>query len=66
MFILITLIYILILFIAYFGDYKSKEIENDKKKWEEITGRKYDWNIRMYVVCIYIIYGYRNTSDFSL
>ena len=41
MFILITLIYILILFIAYFGDYKSKEIENDKKKWEEITGKKY-------------------------
>ena len=42
MFILITLIYILILCIAYFGDYKSKEIEKDKKKWKEITGRKYD------------------------
>lgn len=41
MFILITLIYILILFIAYFGDYKSKEIEKDKEEWEKIIGRKY-------------------------
>ena len=41
MFILITLIYILILFIAYFGDYESKEIEKDKQKWEEIIGSKY-------------------------
>lgn len=42
MFILITLIYILILFIAYFGDYKSKEIEKYKEEWERIIGRKYD------------------------
>ena len=41
MFILITLIYILILFIAYFGDYKSKEIEKQKEEWEKILGKKY-------------------------
>ena len=41
MFILLTLIYILIIFITYFGDYKSKEIEKDKQKWEEIIGGKY-------------------------
>lgn len=41
MFILITLIYILILFIAYFGDYKSKEIEKHKEEWEKIVGGKY-------------------------
>lgn len=41
MFILITLIYILILFIAYFGDYKSKEIEKHKEEWEKIVGRRY-------------------------
>ena len=41
MFILITLIYILILFIAYFGDYKSKEIEKQKEEWEKIIGEKY-------------------------
>ena len=42
MFILITLIYILILFIAYFGDYKSKEIEKQKEEWEKVIGRKYE------------------------
>ena len=42
MFILITLIYILILFIAYFGDYKSKEIEKQKEEWERVIGRKYE------------------------
>ena len=42
MFILITLIYILILFIAYFGDYKSKEIEKDKEDWDRVIGRKYE------------------------
>jgi hypothetical protein len=41
MFILITLVYILILFIAYFGDYKSKEIEKHKEEWEKILGKKY-------------------------
>lgn len=41
MFILLMIIYSLIIFIAYFGDYKSKEIEKDKQKWEEITGKKY-------------------------
>ena len=41
MFILITLIYILILFIAYFGDYKSKEIEKHKEEWEKILSKKY-------------------------
>ena len=41
MFILLGIIYILILFIAYFGDYKSKEIEKDKQKWEKIIGGKY-------------------------
>lgn len=42
MFVLITLIYILILFIAYFGDYKSKEIEKHKEDWERIIGKKYE------------------------
>ena len=41
MFILLEIIYILILFIAYFGDYKSKEIEKHKEEWEKIIGRKY-------------------------
>lgn len=41
MFIILAIIYSLIIFIAYFGDYKSKEIEKDKQKWEEITGNKY-------------------------
>ena len=41
MFILLTLIYILIIFITYFGDYKSKEIEKDKEEWEKIIGGKY-------------------------
>ena len=42
MFILITLVYILILCIAYFGDYKSKEIEKQKEEWERVIGRKYE------------------------
>ena len=41
MFILLGITYGLIIMIAYFGDYKSKEIEKDKKKWEEIIGKKY-------------------------
>ncbi len=41
MFILIGLTYGLILMIAYFGDYKTKELEKDKLKWEEIIGKKY-------------------------
>ena len=41
MFILLGIIYILIIFIAYFGDYKSKEIEKHKEEWEKIIGSKY-------------------------
>lgn len=41
MFIILAIIYILIIFTSYFGDYKSKEIEKDKKEWEKITGSKY-------------------------
>lgn len=41
MFIILAIIYSLIIFIAYFGDYKSKEIEKDKQDWEKILGKKY-------------------------
>ena len=41
MFIILAIIYILIIFIAYFGDYKSKEIEKHKEEWEKIIGGKY-------------------------
>ncbi len=41
MFTVLMVVYGLIIFIAYFGDYKNKEIEKDKQKWEEITGKKY-------------------------
>ena len=42
MFIILAIIYILIIFITYFGDYKSKEIEKQKEEWERIIGRKYE------------------------
>lgn len=41
MFTVLMIVYGLIIFISYFGDYKSKEIEKDKQKWKEITGNKY-------------------------
>ena len=41
MFIILAIIYSLIIFIAYFGDYKSKEIEKHKEEWERIMGKKY-------------------------
>ena len=41
MFIALTITYIFIILIALFGDYKSKEIEKQKEKWEEIFKRSY-------------------------
>lgn len=41
MFIVLTITYIFIILISYFGDYKSKELEKDKQEWEEIIGKKY-------------------------
>lgn len=41
LFIIIGIIFSFIFFIALFGDYKSKEIERDYKKYKKITkGRK--------------------------
>jgi hypothetical protein len=42
MFIALTIIYIFIILIALFGDYKTKEIEKQKEEWERVIGRKYD------------------------
>ena len=42
MFIALTITYIFIILISLYGDYKSKEIEKQKKDWEEIIGRKYE------------------------
>ena len=42
MFIILTITYIFIILIVLFGDYKSKEIEKQKKDWERIIGRKYE------------------------
>lgn len=42
MFIALTITYIFIILIALFGDYKSKEIEKQKKDWERITGNRYE------------------------
>ena len=41
MFVLLTIVYIFIILISLYGDYKSKEIEKDKKDWERVTGTKY-------------------------
>ena len=41
MFIVLTIVYILIIFISLFGDYEEKELEEWKKKWEKLFGRKY-------------------------
>ena len=41
MFTVLMVVYCLILFIVYFGDYKSKEIEKHKEEWEKIIGSKY-------------------------
>lgn len=42
MFIALTIIYIFIILIALYGDYKSKEIEKQKEDWEKIIGKKYE------------------------
>ena len=42
MFIVLTIIYSLIIFISLFGDYEEKELEEWKKKWERIMGKKYE------------------------
>lgn len=41
MFILLAITYSFIIFIAFFGDYKTKEIEKQKEEWERMIGRKY-------------------------
>ena len=41
MFTVLMVVYGLIIFITYFGDYKSKEIEKHKEEWERIIGGKY-------------------------
>ena len=41
MFIILTITYIFIILISYFGDYKSKELDKQKEEWEEIIGKKY-------------------------
>ena len=41
MFTVLTTVYIFIILISLYGDYKSKEIEKDKKDWERVTGTKY-------------------------
>ena len=40
-FIIIAIVFSLILFIAYFGDYNARELQKDECKWEEILGKKY-------------------------
>ena len=42
MFIVLTIIYSLIIFISLFGDYEEKELERQKQEWERITGSKYE------------------------
>lgn len=42
MFAVLTTVYIFIILIALYGDYKSKEIEKDKEDWERVIGRKYE------------------------
>ena len=42
MFIVLTIVYSLIIFISLFGDYEEKELERQKKDWERIMGKKYE------------------------
>ena len=42
MFTVLTVLYGFIILIAFFGDYKTKELEKDKKDWERVIGRKYE------------------------
>lgn len=42
MFIVLTITYSLIIFISLYGDYIGEEKEEWKKKWERITGKKYE------------------------
>ena len=42
MFTILVITYIFIIFIVLFGDYEKKELEEWKKKWERITGSKYE------------------------
>lgn len=41
MFIVLTITYTSIIFTVLFGDYKEKEIEEWKKKWEKLFGKEY-------------------------
>ena len=41
-FIVLTTVYICIIFIVLFGDYEEKELNEWKEKWERITGSKYE------------------------
>lgn len=42
MFTVLTVLYGFIILITLFGDYKEKEIENQKKDWERLMGNKYE------------------------
>ena len=42
MFIVLTTVYIFIIFIVLFGDYEEKELERHMKACERIIGRKYE------------------------
>ena len=42
LFVLIIITFVFIFFIAFFGDYKSRELEKQKKDWERVIGRKYE------------------------
>lgn len=42
MFTVLTVFYGFIILITLFGDYKSKEIEKQKRDWERLMGRKYE------------------------
>lgn len=41
MFTILAVIYIFIILIVLFGDYKEKEINKHKEEWEKIIGKKY-------------------------
>lgn len=43
MFIVLGIIYSLILFIAYFGNQNERELNKQKKDWERVMGRKYEY-----------------------
>lgn len=38
---LIVLVFILIALISFYGDYETKEMQNDYKKFEEVTNELY-------------------------